>query len=198
MNCDFEDNSHLYLNDEVINKYMDLIIERSPDIVYAFNTFFYLALSDKGYPHVCRWTKKVDIFTKKKIFIPIHLEEENHWCLAYIDFEEKAIKYYDSLGGRNFKCLKLLLQYLIMEHDDKKGKEFLPGGWSLMNMKTCPKQLNDWDCGVFVCTFAEHLARGVPLDFSQKDMDKFRKQIVLEINKNKLKYAMTDKPNVSL
>lgn len=192
MDNDIEDNSHLYLNDDVINKYMDLINERSPDTVYAFNTFFYLALSDKGYSHIRRWTKKIDIFSKKKIFIPIHIEEENHWCLVCIDFREKAIKYYDSLGGRNFKCLKLILKYLMYEHNDKKNKDFMPGGWALMNMKTCPKQLNDWDCGVFVCMFAEHLARDVPLNFSQKDMFKFRKQIESEINKKKLKNSMME------
>lgn len=166
---------------------MDLITARSPDTVYAFNTFFYLALSDKGYKHVRRWTKKIDIFTKKKLFMPIHIDEENHWCLVCVDFEQKAIKYYDSLGGRNFICLKLILKYLMLEHVDKKDEEFLPGGWLLINMRKCPQQLNDWDCGVFVCMFAEHLARDAPLDFSQKDMRKFRKQLMLEIKKQKLK-----------
>lgn len=166
---------------------MELIIKRSPETIYAFNTFFYLALSNYGHEKVCRWTKNVDIFSKKKIFIPIHLEEENHWCLACIDFEEKSIKYYDSLGGRNFKCLKLILQYLVFEHFHKKKKEFLPNGWSLKNMTTqCPQQSNLWDCGVFVCTFAEYLARDEHFNFSQKDMSKFRKKIKLEIKKKQL------------
>lgn len=179
--------SDLYLNDEVINKYMDLITQRSPDTVYAFNTFFYLALSDKGYPHVCRWTKKIDIFSKRKLFIPVHIEDENHWCLVCVDFQKKSIGYYDSLGGRNFMCLKQILRYLMCEHVDKKGKEFQPGGWMLENKKNCPKQRNLWDCGVFVCMFAEYLSRDAPLNFSQKDMPRFRKQIKLEIKKKKLK-----------
>lgn len=165
---------------------MDLIVERSPDTVYAFNTFFYLALTEKGYSHISRWTKKVDIFSKEKLLIPIHLEEDNHWCLVLVDFSQQAIKYYDSLGGRNFKCLKIILKYLILEYHHKKEEEFSANGWMLVNVNKCPKQENLWDCGVFVCMFAEYLARGAPLNFSQSDMHKFREQIAYEIEKKKL------------
>jgi len=189
---DYEaDYSHLFLNDEVINQYMDLITERSPNTVYAFNTFFYLSLTDKGYAHVSRWTKKIDIFSKKKLFIPIHVED-NHWCLVYVCFQQKSIKYYDSMGGRNFKCLKLILKYLMLEHEDKKGEYFHPSGWLLMNVKNCPQQQNFWDCGVFVCMYAEYLSRDAPLNFSQRHMDKFRRQITLEIKKKKLKKSVVE------
>lgn len=169
---------------------MDLITERSPDTVYAFNTFFYLALTEKGYSHISRWTKKVDIFSKDKLFIPIHLEEDNHWCLIYVNFNDRSIKYYDSLGGRNFMCLKIILKYLILEFKDKKEDEFNANGWLLMNVSKCPKQDNLWDCGVFVCMFAEHLARGAPLNFSQSDMHKFREQIAYELQVKKLINSM--------
>lgn len=178
--------SHLYLNDEVINKYMDLINERSPDTVYAFNTFFFLALSAKGYSSVSRWTKKIDIFSKQKLFIPVHIDEESHWCLVCVNFKEKSIKYYDSLGGRNFKCLKFILYYLVFEHVDKKKEEFRPDGWLLVNEKKCPQQTNVWDCGVFICMFAEHLSRNVPLNFTQDDMEDLRKQLYSELQANKL------------
>jgi len=36
-----EEISHLKLNDEVINTYMDLITERSAQTLYVFNTFFF-------------------------------------------------------------------------------------------------------------------------------------------------------------
>lgn len=185
---DVEDNlSHIYLNDEVINNYMDLITLRSPDTIYAFNTFFYQALSDQGYEHVNRWTKKIDIFSKKKLFIPIHVKKNFHWCLVCVEFQEKSIKYYDSLGVPNFNCMKLILKYLMYEYLEKKGKEFQPYGWILANMKNCPKQHNVSDCGVFVCMYAEHLSRNAPLKFTQKDMPMFRKQIMLEIKKKQLK-----------
>lgn len=188
-----EENIHLWLNDEIINKYMDLITKRSPDTIYTFNTFFYLSMSVNGFEKVCRWTKNVDIFSKEKVFIPIHIEKDNHWCLVCINFIEKSIKYYDSFGGRNLKCLKLMLQYLVLEHFHKKEKEFLPSGWILKNMTKCPQQKNLWDCGVFVCIFAEYLARDAKFDFTQKDMRRFRKQINLEITNDKLIKLMPPK-----
>ncbi|VVC31999.1 Hypothetical protein CINCED_3A007028 [Cinara cedri] len=119
------------------------------------------------------------------------MDEENHWSLVCVDFEKKSITYYDSLGNRNFVCLKQILQYLMFEHFDKKLVEFLPSGWTLTNMgRHCPQQSNLWDCGVFVCVFAEYLARDEKFDFSQKDMPRFRKQIKSEIINKKLRIDM--------
>ena len=39
-----------------------------------------------------------------------------HWCLAVIDLENKEIRYYDSMGGNNQKCLNALKEYLLEEH----------------------------------------------------------------------------------
>jgi len=186
----FGERRHLHINDETINKYMDLITERSPETVYAFNTFFYTSYATHGFSKVCRWTKNVDIFSKNKLFFPIHINEEEHWCLACVDFKNKVITYYDSLGGRNFTCLKKILQYLLFEHLDKKNANFEPTGWALTNERNCPRQMNLWDCGIFVCMFAEYLARDVQLTFSQKDMKMFRRQMKSEIKKKKLINSM--------
>ena len=54
-----------WLNDEIINFYGQLIMERSNDPgstfpkVHVFSTFFYKTLSENGYEKVKRWTKKV-------------------------------------------------------------------------------------------------------------------------------------------
>lgn len=67
-----------WLNDEVINFYLQLICERSkandnwPN-VYAFNTFFYPKLMQSGHAALRRWTRKVDIFSYDIILIPVHL-----------------------------------------------------------------------------------------------------------------------------
>jgi len=80
---------HLHLTDEVIDKYTDLIKARSPDSIHTFTTFFYTTLSANGYSKVSRWTKKVDIFSKEKLFIPIYKEQEKHWCLVYVNLKKK-------------------------------------------------------------------------------------------------------------
>jgi hypothetical protein len=88
-----------WLNDEVINFYLNLIMERSeqrmdlpkvgfkaffdltPFQVYAFNTFFFKKLCGKtGYAGVRRWTKSVNIFDYDLVLVPLHLEI--HWCLV--------------------------------------------------------------------------------------------------------------------
>lgn len=49
-----------------------------------------------------------------------------------------------------------------------------------------PQQANGSDCGAFLSTFAMHLSRGMPLDFSQRDMRFFRKHIALSILRTEL------------
>ena len=94
-----------WLNDEIINFYMQMIVARAADsqgklpATYAFNTFFYSRLMEKGYTAVKRWTKKVDLFSYSVLLIPVHLGV--HWCLAAVDVDRKVITYYDSMGGNN-------------------------------------------------------------------------------------------------
>ena len=57
-----------WLNDEIINFYLQMIVERSKENdnwpnVYAHNTFFLPKLRNQGYSLVRRWTRKVDLFS---------------------------------------------------------------------------------------------------------------------------------------
>lgn len=69
---------------QVINFYMNLLVERSkhPNLpsVNTFNTFFYPKLRSSGYSAVRRWTKKMDVFAKDLLLVPVHLGV--HWCLS--------------------------------------------------------------------------------------------------------------------
>uniref|UniRef100_A0A0R3RGZ8 ULP_PROTEASE domain-containing protein n=1 Tax=Elaeophora elaphi TaxID=1147741 RepID=A0A0R3RGZ8_9BILA len=178
-----------WLNDEVINFYMNLICERSQSDeslpkVYAFSTFFYSTLSTKGYASVRRWTRKIDIFTYELLLIPVHLGA--HWCLTVIDFKNRIIDYYDSMGGSNDRCLDILSEYLCEESLDKKKKEFDLSGWQLVNRDDIPQQMNGSDCGMFACKFAEYAARRAQISFSQEHMPYFRERMVYEICQKKL------------
>lgn len=105
-----------WLNDEIINFYMNLVCERSRELAesspdykrcYAFSTFFYPKLAKEGYSQsLKRWTRKVDLFAHDLILIPVHLGL--HWTLAVIDISSREIRYYDSMNGHNNECLKLL------------------------------------------------------------------------------------------
>jgi sentrin-specific protease 1 len=172
-----------WLNDEIINFYMNLLIIRGNckkyPSVYAMNTFFYPKLCSSGHSCLKRWTRKVDIFAKDLIVVPIHLGV--HWCLAIIDFRNKSIGYYDSMGSPNYKCLQVLKQYLYEESIDKKKITFDFLDWNFECIKDIPQQMNGSDCGVFSCMFAEYVCANRDLNFSQEQMPYFRNKMVFEI-----------------
>ncbi|XP_022913577.1 uncharacterized protein [Onthophagus taurus] len=177
-----------WLNDEVINFYMNLIIERGKSksfpAAYAMNTFFYPKISTGGQSSVRRWTRKVDIFSYDMIAVPIHLGM--HWCMAMIDFRTKTINYYDSMGSPNKSCLTTLLQYLRDEHNDKKKTDIDLSDWRLINARDIPQQMNGSDCGMFSITFAEFLTRDAKISFAQENMPYLRRKVAVEILEGKL------------
>jgi len=177
-----------WLNDEIINFFFNLLVERSNQEgkvkVHAFNSFFYPKLVKSGYASLKRWTKKVDIFAMDLVLVPVHLGM--HWCLAAIDFNQKCISYYDSLKGSNPQCLSALRDYLNSESMDKKKVPFDMTGWKTASPKDIPEQLNGCDCGVFACKYAEYLSRRAKFDFDQRHMPYFRRRMVYEILTKKL------------
>jgi len=179
-----------WLNDEIINFYLQMIVSRSVanpskfQPIYACTTFFYPKLKDGGHASVKRWTKKVDIFSHSLILVPVHLGM--HWCLATIDIKKKAITYYDSMGGNNTACLRSLAEYVKNEHLAKKGKALDMSSWVQVVAKQIPQQMNGSDCGMFTCKFAEYLSRRARITFSQQDMPYFRRRMVYEIVENTL------------
>ncbi|KYO27241.1 hypothetical protein Y1Q_0011192 [Alligator mississippiensis] len=151
-----------WLNDEVINFYMNLLVERNKKkgfpALHAFSTFFYPQLTSGGYQGV-------------------------HWGLAVIDVRRKTIKYFDSLGQDGHRICKSLCQYLLEESKTKRNIEISPSEWTLYCMKSheIPQQLNGSDCGVFTCKYADYISRDKPITFTQHQMSYFRRKMVWEI-----------------
>jgi len=178
-----------WLNDEVINYYLQLIRSRSDNssylpAVHCFNTFLYPQLKSKGHSAVKRWTKKINLFDFQMIFFPIHLGM--HWCLAYADMRHQVIYYLDALGGNNQVCQDVLLEYLREEHLVKSGTP-LNSKWRTESIsKLIPQQQNSSDCGMFTLKFADYISRDLSIGFSQDNMPNFRKIMKYEILSNTL------------
>lgn len=175
-----------WLNDEVVNFYMSLLVERTKQNgnlpkLYAFNTFFFTKLATGGHAAVRRWTRKVDLFAYDVILVPLH--SSMHWCLATVDFRKKLIAYYDSLGSNNERdnCLQTLQLYLEAESQDKRGCGLDWEPWKLEVISGLPQQHNGTDCGMFMCQYAECLSRDAKICFGQQHMPYFRKRVVYEI-----------------
>ncbi|XP_056663795.1 sentrin-specific protease 5 isoform X2 [Monodelphis domestica] len=153
------------------------------DQVHFFNSFFHRQLVTKGYNGVKRWTKKVDLFKKSLLLIPIHLEV--HWSLITVTLSNRIISFYDSQGIHFKFCVENIRKYLLTEAREKNRPEFLQG-WQTVVTKCIPQQKNDSDCGVFVLQYCKCLAFERPFQFSQEDMPRVRRRIYKELCERRL------------
>uniref|UniRef100_A0A915CU62 Ubiquitin-like protease family profile domain-containing protein n=1 Tax=Ditylenchus dipsaci TaxID=166011 RepID=A0A915CU62_9BILA len=105
------------------------------------------------------------------------------WTLALVAVKIKKHRliYYDSLLSDGHICLSLIKKYLEQESMQKghQGKD--PVNWLGFNDKTIPPQSNCYDCGIFVCLFAESVSRDARPDFKQQQVKEIRKKISKEI-----------------
>ncbi|KAG2120586.1 cysteine proteinase [Suillus discolor] len=183
-----------WLNDEIMNFYGAMILMRSESNrdptakrkmldVHYFSTFFWPKLKNEGYEQgrLAKWTKKIDIFSKDVILIPIN-HNNSHWTGAAINFRQKRIESYDSMNLDRHQVFKALRSYLDSEHRNKRKKPFDFTGWQNHNPEDTPQQENGYDCGVFTCQFLESLSRGEEgFRFSQRDMTYLRRRMIWEI-----------------
>ncbi|KAK6254500.1 hypothetical protein SCA6_015805 [Theobroma cacao] len=184
-----------WLNDEVINLYLELLKEREnrePEKFlkcHFFNTFFYkkLVSPETGYNFraVKRWTSQRKLgyclFDCDKIFVPIH--KDIHWCLAVINNKDQKFQYLDSLKGRDAKVLSSLAKYFVEEVKDKTGKDIDVRSWEREYVEDLPAQENGFDCGMFMLKYIDFYSRGLRLCFDQEHMPYFRLRTAKEILK---------------
>lgn len=174
-----------WLNDNIINHYLEQIAERSlanPGLprVYAFNTFFVQRLLESGYDAVRSWTKRLqpDLFSFDLVFIPIHAT--NHWRLGIIHMKQHLVEHYDSKGSDGEDVLHHFLHYVAAERLDKRKQALNLATWRMTSSVT-PKQDNDSDCGVFICTYADLTATNTPIEFTEEDMPGYRQKMMCEL-----------------
>jgi sentrin-specific protease 1 len=128
-----------WLNDEVINYYLNMLKERSfhPETfhtkphsktpsktipkTFAFSTFFYELLATRGYSAVRRWTKraKINLFDVDRFLVPVN-KGGFHWVLGVVNIREKRIEYYDSMGREgvsieNRSVLETIRAFMVEE-----------------------------------------------------------------------------------
>ncbi|KDR84787.1 hypothetical protein GALMADRAFT_217849 [Galerina marginata CBS 339.88] len=196
-----------WLNDELINFYGAMILARSeeskenssqakpkqpkkkPLNVHYFSSFFWVKLTQEGYDkgRLAKWTKKIDIFSKDIILLPVN-HGNAHWTAAAINFREKRFESYDSMDMAKDRVWKALRSYVEDEHKNKRKTTINLDDWENWAPSSTPQQENGFDCGVFTCQFLEALSRGEEsFNFSQKDMPYLRRRMIWEIGNAKLR-----------
>ncbi|CAH1757548.1 8224_t:CDS:2 [Entrophospora sp. SA101] len=96
-----------WLSCDHINAYFTILNSEYESNIHAFSTYFYVMLMKDNvysYSNVIRWTKKIDIFSKQFIYVPINVND-SHWILAVIKIRERRIELWDSLGNRHIKTV---------------------------------------------------------------------------------------------
>jgi len=189
-----------WLSDEVIHMFLHILVQscrhkrniypnQTHLNIHAFKSFFFTKLqqgNEYSYDNVRRFSRYVhqeNIFNLSRLLIPTNVNN-NHWALLDIHFESKRIEYLDSLGNPSGNYTTYAFRYLKDEHLNKFNSP-LPDSreWTLVdNNLNTPRQENGYDCGVFVCLFAEALANGERPYFTRNEIHYSRLWIAHAIN----------------
>lgn len=185
-----------WLNDEVINSYLALIIEylrrthnnagrHDKPKFHAFNSFFFSNLRDKGYESVRRWASRAKIGGESlldvdTVFVPVH--SNAHWTLLVVKPMAKTIEHFDSLGPPSRSHIATIKAWLREE----LGPKFRGDQWTALPSRS-PQQNNGSDCGAFLLSTAKAVAIGLePLSYGAADIPLLRRRIVAELMAGRL------------
>ena len=140
------------------------------------NQFNYQAV--QNYSNACGGLTSNGLFTLDNLLIPAHVDG-NHWIILRVNFEEKRIELYDSMGTVNptyNRLLDALRRYIYCELHKHLPEHSWPqysswsSTWSMRNAsRQSPRQHNGYDCGVFTMISGYLLARGVQLSRTTYD-----------------------------
>jgi sentrin-specific protease 1 len=144
----------------------------------------------------------LNIFEMSKLFLPINFSN-THWTLAVVYMEERRIRYHDSLYNvisSRETGVHICQQILRWLFDAAKNtyESYLDVSTFTVDTRHSeeqnnddgyvPKQTNGVDCGVFTIMMADYLSDDLPLQFSQKDIPRFREKIACAIVKGMIAY----------
>ncbi|XVF67282.1 hypothetical protein PTKIN_Ptkin10aG0108300 [Pterospermum kingtungense] len=178
-----------FINDTIIDFYVkylkNKIQPKEQHRFHFFNSFFFRKLADldKGlygacqarasFQRVCKWTRKVDIFEKDYIFIPVNYSL--HWSLIVIchpgevanfkdDETEKLLKvpcilHMNSIKGSHRGLKNFFRSYLSEEWKERHREAADDVPSKLLNLQFVPLELpqqeNSFDCGLFLLHYME-------------------------------------------
>ncbi|XP_011043058.1 PREDICTED: probable ubiquitin-like-specific protease 2B isoform X7 [Populus euphratica] len=196
-----------FINDTIIDFYIQYLKNKiQPDDrqrFHFFNSFFFRKLADldKGPSNACegriafqrvrKWTRKLNVFEKDYIFIPVNYSL--HWSLIVIchpgevvhSREDESgnsrkvpcILHMDSIRGSH-KGLKNLIQSYLYEEWRERHNETVDDTLSkFLHLRfvalELPQQENLYDCGLFLLHYVELFLEEAPIDFSPFKITEF-------------------------
>ncbi|XP_020962164.1 probable ubiquitin-like-specific protease 2B [Arachis ipaensis] len=197
-----------FVNDTIIDFYIQYLKSQIQDEeksrYHFFNSFFFRKLADMdknpasasdgkaAFLRVRKWTRKVKLFEKDYIFIPVNFNL--HWSLIVIchpgevvNFNDKerdkslkvpCILHMDSIKGSHNGLKNLVQSYLWEEWKERHAatlEEDLESRF--LNMRflslALPQQENSYDCGLFLLHYLELFLSEAPSNFNPFKLTKF-------------------------
>ncbi len=128
------------------------------------------------------------------MFFPINIDEA-HWTLVIALMQEKRIVYRDSNEGSGHEYTNAIKRYVIDEMREKREHTMTQAEqdeWVVEPLPPAdsPGQENRFDCGMFVCMYADYLLQNLPEQFSCHNMMMLRQKICYCILTGRLMYTV--------
>ncbi|CAF1924505.1 hypothetical protein HID58_064425 [Brassica napus] len=189
-----------FVNDTIIDFYINYLKNQiQPEErqrLHFFNSFFFRKLADldkdpssiadgkAAFLRVRKWTRKVDMFGKDYIFVPVNFNL--HWSLIIIchpgevanctdlDFDDSTkvpcILHMDSIKGSHAGLKNLVQSYLCEEWKERHKETSDDISSRFMDLRfvslELPQQENSYDCGLFLLHYLELFLAEAPQNFS--------------------------------
>jgi len=196
-----------FVNDTIIDFYIKYlkngIQQAERHRFHFFNSFFFRKLIDldkdpssafegkAAFQRVRKWTRKVNLFEKDYVFIPVNFNY--HWSLIVIchpgevakvqdEDMEKPLKvpcilHMDSIKGSHTGLKDLVQSYLWEEWKEKHKDACEDLSSKFFNLRfvplELPQQQNSFDCGLFLLHYVERFLKDAPRSFSPFKISKF-------------------------
>ncbi|XP_027930647.1 probable ubiquitin-like-specific protease 2A isoform X2 [Vigna unguiculata] len=196
-----------FINDTIIDFYIKYLKNKLPtdeqDRFHFFNSFFFRKLADldkdpasacdgrAAFQRVRKWTRKVNLFEKDYILIPINYS--HHWSLIVIchpgeltcykdeEMNESSkvpcILHMDSLKGTHKGLKNIFQSYLCEEWKERHGDVVDDVSSKFLHMRfislELPQQDNLHDCGLFLLHYVERFLEEAPVNFNPFMITKF-------------------------
>ncbi|GAV79688.1 LOW QUALITY PROTEIN: Peptidase_C48 domain-containing protein, partial [Cephalotus follicularis] len=196
-----------FINDTIIDFYIKYLKNKIQPVhhqrFHFFNSFFFRKLADlnkdqasacegrAAFQRVHKWTRKVNLFEKDYIFIPVNYSF--HWSLIVIchpgevagvngKFAEidllrvPCILHMDSIKGSH-RGLKNLFQSYLYEWKERHKETVADVSLKFLQLRfvplELPQQKNSFDYGLFLLHFVERFLDEAPINFSPFKITKF-------------------------
>jgi len=100
-----------------------------------------------------------------------------------VDIQLHRIILYDSFGRKYPNIFCNVSKYFYYKYSLTFSNFKI---WELVYATDLPKQTNSYDCGMYVCKFAEFILKNRCFTFNDASMIRYRQKLLLSILRNKI------------